>query len=430
MLLAIPGGDPPEISTGVAAPLAPALAAGVELLGAYRGSGYREAPGLVRRGGRTLEISPLLYLVCATIDGQRHLPEIARLVSATSGRQATAGDVSYLLEHKLAPLGLLADAGPAVVPHSHSPALGLSLRAAVLPSKAVRQVTGPLRVLFRPPLVAGVLVAWAALDVWLVTARGMGRGLGDVVADPPLVLLLAALTLLAGAFHELGHAAAARYGGADPGVIGVGIYLVWPVFYNDLNDCYRLDRAGRLRSDLGGVYFNGVFVLLLGAAYLLTGFQALVLAIAVQHLAILYQFLPFLRLDGYYVVSDLAGVPDLFSRIRPILWSLVPGRPPSPALTGLRRRARVIVTGWVVVTVPLLAALLVLLIVRLPEMTATAWSSAGAEVLAFAAAWGDGALATMALACLQIALLVVAPLGILLTLGCAVWSRLAWVARR
>ena len=26
--------------------------------------------------------------------------------------------------------------------------------------------------------------------------------------------------------HEFGHAAAARYGGADPGVIGAGLYLV------------------------------------------------------------------------------------------------------------------------------------------------------------------------------------------------------------
>ena len=65
-------------------------------------------------------------------------------------------------------------------------------------------------------------------------------------------------------FHECGHAAACRYGGARPGVIGVGFYVVWPAFYTNVTDAYRLGRAGRIRTDLGGVYFNAVFVLAAG----------------------------------------------------------------------------------------------------------------------------------------------------------------------
>ena len=63
--------------------------------------------------------------------------------------------------------------------------------------------------------------------------------------------------VLATVFHEIGHASACRYGGAKPGVLGAGIYVVWPVFYCDVTDAYRLGKAGRLRTDLGGVYFNG-----------------------------------------------------------------------------------------------------------------------------------------------------------------------------
>ena len=44
--------------------------------------------------------------------------------------------------------------------------------------------------------------------------------------------------------------------GARPGRIGIGIYLVWPVFYTDVTDSWHLSETGRLRSDLGGVYFN------------------------------------------------------------------------------------------------------------------------------------------------------------------------------
>ena len=426
----MPGGDRP-VSTGVAdrGSPAPALAPDVELLGPYRGSGSREAPCLLRRHGRTVEVSPLLYLVCTTIDGRRDLDEIAALVGAACGRAATAEDVSWLLEHKLAPLGVLAgataDASAAAVPPPVRPVLGLSARAAVVPAAAVHRLTRPLTFLFRPPVLAVVLVAWAAMDAWLLASHGLARGVGHTAGSPSLLLVVAALTVAAGAFHELGHAAACRYGGATPGPIGAGIYLVWPVFYNDLDDSYRLDRAGRLRADLGGVYFNGVFVVVLGLAYLATGFQPLVVAVAVQHLAILQQFLPFVRLDGYYVVSDIAGVPDLFSRIRPILSSLVPGRPPSPAVTGLTRPARAVVTAWVLITVPVLIAVLVALVVRLPAMAATVWRSAQGEVLSFAAAWGDGALGAMALDCLQLVLLAVPPAGVLLTLALGVWSRLA-----
>ena len=69
------------------------------------------------------------------------------------------------------------------------------------------------------------------------------------------------LVVIATALHEIGHATATRYGGAEPGVMGAGIYIVWPAFYTDVTDAYRLNRSGRLRIDLGGVYFNCVFVL-------------------------------------------------------------------------------------------------------------------------------------------------------------------------
>jgi putative peptide zinc metalloprotease protein len=192
--------------------------------------------------------------------------------------------------------------------------------------------------------------------------------MSEVLRRPSLLVLICLLTVVAGGFHELGHATAGRYGGANPGVIGVGICLIWPVFFSDLTDSYRLSRRGRLRADLGGVYFNVVFMLMAGGCYALTGFHWLVLLIVLQHLAVAQQFLPFLRLDGYYLVSDLAGVPDLFGRIRPILSGLIPGHAPGPTVLELKPKVRRVVTVWVLSTVVLLTASLVLLLVRLPQM--------------------------------------------------------------
>ena len=43
-----------------------------------------------------------------------------------------------------------------------------------------------------------------------------------------------------------------------PGAMGAGLYLVWPAFYTDVTDSYRLGRGGRVRTDLGGLYFNAI----------------------------------------------------------------------------------------------------------------------------------------------------------------------------
>ena len=86
------------------------------------------------------------------------------------------------------------------------------------------------------------------------------NALQEVLATPSLLLALYALLTLAAVLHELGHAAACRYGGARPGRIGYGVYLVFPAFYTDVTT-HRLGRAGRARTDLGGLYFNAWFLL-------------------------------------------------------------------------------------------------------------------------------------------------------------------------
>ena len=329
-----------------------------------------EAPYLVRRhDGRMLELSPLLYTVARYMDGRRSVDDIASVVSAETGRRLTGENVAYLVAEKLTPLRVLHGSPTATDRPAGAPILGLHLRVAVVPMRAVRFIAGLLRPLFLPVVVLLVLASLAAADTWLVVAGRIGATLTQSLYRPGWLLALAGLTVVGGAFHELGHATGSRYGGAQPGAIGAGVYLLWPVFYNDLNDSYRLGRAGRLRADLGGVYFNAVYIVALMGVYGATGYRPLLLVAAVQHLVILQQFLPFVRLDGYYLVSDLAGVPDLFGRIRPLAAAVLLGR--DDRNTGwreLRPRVRVIVTAWIVLTLPLLAAGVVLLAISTPHL--------------------------------------------------------------
>ena len=278
----------------------PRLSPGLELIGEFEGSGLKEPPLIARRAdGQVVQLHQFLYAVAEQIDGRRDIAEIARRVTESIGREIAPDDLEYLIEEKLRPLGIVEAPGDQVAPITGlDPMLALKLKTAVVPERAVRAVTTLFRPLFLPPVVVAVLAGLAVLDYWLFVDHGVAQSVRQILLDPLLMLMVLGLVVLSAAFHECGHATATRYGGADPGVMGVGIYIVWPAFYTDITDSYRLGKAGRLRADLGGVYFNVVFILATGEAYLATGFEPLLIMIPLQHVEIIHQFLPFLRLTA------------------------------------------------------------------------------------------------------------------------------------
>jgi putative peptide zinc metalloprotease protein len=371
---AAPGQPPGKTPLSIASP--PRLADGVELLGAYKNSAYSKPPSLVRRAdGQIVQMSPLLYQVACRIDGSRGADAIAALVSADLDRSLDAEQVSYLIKAKLLPLGIVATAGvPRALPKAN-PLFALRARFTLLPERVANLVGVLLRPLFRWPVIAAVVSSMLAMDYWLFFVHGLGAGIEQVLRDPVDLLVVLGLTLVSAVFHECGHAAGCRYGGARPGVIGVGIYLVWPSFFTNVTDSYRLSRVGRLRTDLGGLYFNLVFMLALAGMYVGTSAQILLLVIAVTHLEMLDQLLPIVRFDGYFILSDLIGVPDLFARVVPIVKSALPAGRRDPRVAGLRRSARIVVTAWVLCVIPLLLFTIGYLLLHLPAFERALWHS-------------------------------------------------------
>ena len=351
------------------------------MLGEYQGSGYAQPPSLVRRAdGQVIQMSPLLYRVACHIDGARDPAAIAGLVSAELSRFLTADQVRYLITAKLQPLGVVADREtPGRRCRQASPLLALRARGTLLPERAASAAGTLLRPLFRGPVVVAVVVSVLAVDWWLFAVHGLGGGMRQVLRDPMDLLIVLGLSLVSAVFHECGHAAGCRYGGARPGVIGVGIYMVWPAFFTNVTDSYRLSRAGRLRTDLGGLYFNAVFMLALAGLYAATSAEVLLLVIAFTHLEMLEQLLPFVRFDGYFILSDLIGVPDLFARVVPVLRSAPPRGHRDPRVTGLRRSARIVVTAWVLCVIPLLAFSIGYLLLYLPAVNRALWHSASLQ---------------------------------------------------
>src|SRR6478736_2766243 len=407
-----PDGPPAAAHPGTLPP--PALADGIQLLGETKGSGYKQAPSLVRRAdGQTIQLTPLLYLVLEAVDGRRSLDEIAQHAGSQSGKPITADNVRTLIDTQLLPLGLLrlADGTQPEVKKSN-PLLGMRFRYSVTDPERTRKLTAPFATLFNPLIVVAVTAAFLATCWWVLMVKGLASATHEAFANPGLVLLILLVTVLSAGFHEFGHAAAARRGGATPGAMGTGLYLMWPAFYTDVTDSYRLGRAGRIRTDLGGLYFNAIVAVAIMGIWWATGFDALLLVVVTQILQMVRQLMPMVRFDGYHILADATGVPDLFQRIKPTLLALVPWRKTDPEAGLLKPWARAVVTIWVLVTVPLLLFSMATMVLTLPRVLGTAWDNGLKQQAMLSHSLATGDLADAAVRVIAIACLALPVLGI------------------
>jgi putative peptide zinc metalloprotease protein len=352
-----------------------------------------------------------MYLVVENIDGKRTLDEIGERVTEEYGRTVSGDNVKTLIENSLIRDGIVPGPdGKVVELKKADPMLRLKLRFTLVPDKAVNVLAAMLRPLFWPPGIVPVLAGLVVLDICYVGVHGVGQGMRDTIYNPLTMLLLYVLLVLSVGWHELGHATACKYSGARPGKIGFGVYIIWPAFFTDVTDVYSVGKAGTVRTDLGGVYFNAIFSLAVGGIYFLTGFEPILVLIMIQHLLIIYNFMPMLRLDGYFVIADSTGVPDLFSRIKPVLKSMKPGEEAPKQVAELKTGVRRVVTIWVLLTVPILILVFTTMVIHAPRVIATSWDSFFVQKNTIARALSGGDIAKAIVGGIQ-ALMLVLPVG-------------------
>ena len=345
-----------------------------------------------------MQVSELLYRVVELVDGHRSTGAIARHLTDTTRWEVAEEDVTRIIERKLAPLGLV-DHPDWLQATDRAPSpLLVNARLRVIGPAPIERVARVGQHLFWPPALGALLVLVLASQVWLFTEGQPGVAMQQLVSTPLSLPLLAGLLLLAGATHEFGHAAALRYGGARARGMGIGWYLVVPILYTDVTESYRLSRGARVRTDLGGLYFHLLAAAAFIAAYAATGHEAFLVAALLIDLDVARQLIPFIRLDGYWVLADLTGIPDLFAHAAPRLRRLFGKDRDGPAPPALRPRVRRIFAAYLVLTVPIIAGLFGYVIWQAPRVVSRASAVLESRANLFADALqrgelGDGLLA-------------------------------------
>lgn len=171
-----------------------------------------------------------------------------------------------------------------------------------------------------------------------------------------MVYFAGALTLVK-AGHELAHAYTAKRFGLKVPVMGVAFILFWPILYTDTTDGWRLpSKKQRLQIGIAGVAFElavAVFATLCWHLLPLGPWKGVMfmLASSTWIMSLTVNLNPFMRFDGYYLLSDLLDTPNLqqrsFALGRWFLRRLILGIDlPCPENLPGRRRAILITYGY------------------------------------------------------------------------------------
>jgi putative peptide zinc metalloprotease protein len=194
---------------------------------------------------------------------------------------------------------------------------------AVDPDRFLHRTQKYVRWLWTPPAVAFSCVLFAlTLGVYVQHWDTIWRQTLETYAfyqKPFLqVLQFFAVFVSIGVFHELSHAYVTKFYGGEVHSIGFALFYFAPSMYCDCSDSILFEsRWQRLWVSLAGIYVEAWMTVLATALWLATypdtslhdfAYKAMLYA-GVS--TVFFNINPLIKIDGYYALTDLLGIPTL-----------------------------------------------------------------------------------------------------------------------
>ena len=124
--------------------------------------------------------------------------------------------------------------------------------------------------------------------------------------------------LLSLIIHEIGHATATISIGKRAKEIGFGFYMMFPVFYTDVTSAWNMKKKERILVNIGGIYFqlivNTIVIVILSLFPQYAWIKALNGLVISNAFVVVISITPFFRNDGYWILSDYWGIPNLLKK--------------------------------------------------------------------------------------------------------------------
>ncbi|HXT60001.1 MAG TPA: efflux RND transporter periplasmic adaptor subunit [Pirellulales bacterium] len=185
---------------------------------------------------------------------------------------------------------------------------------------------------------SSVLIVFAAIVLWLNRLEFVSDLASNLRWQ---TLLLGVLTLiLVTTLHESAHGLTCKHFGGEVHEVGFLLIFFMPSFFCNVSDAWLLpEKWKRLAITFAGGYFELCLWALAALIWRLTLEDSLVnylawTVVSVSGARVLLNFTPFIKLDGYYLLSDALDIANLRQRalaraaagVRWLLWGAA--RPP------------------------------------------------------------------------------------------------------
>jgi putative peptide zinc metalloprotease protein len=288
-------------------------------------------------------IGELEYEVCSAIDGKASIAEVLFRIQNQSpfGRQASLEKIQKIIVW-LTHSGLVEEIKPGTHHPSAAPKIApppssaqakwfdpSSFKVPLLSEDLLHKLSGRFTWLISVPCLILAMMVWCVAIVMFIQNNTEFVSLGKKLFVPGSqwwwLVAWAVLKLV----HETGHAvASARVGSKSKGA-GIGFMFFAPMPYVDVSNLWQIENKwSRALVSAAGILFELTFASL-----------ALILACNCEHTSIRYLCFtivtlgtfstiafngnPLMRFDGYYVMVDLIGRPNLWQDASKSVWTFL-----------------------------------------------------------------------------------------------------------
>ncbi len=283
-------------------------------------SQYGEMQHLIIVNERHFKLNQAAFILIKLIEKSHSLDEIALEYSNMQSQKFTTHDIILIINKTIVPIDIVESDEQNLLRQNKS---FLSFKFTLFSATTLKPITGKLCNLFNPNI-AKVLLFLIVASHYFVIVNYFGKSELTNLSKSPSYLFWSAILILGSImFHELGHASACRYFGAKHKEIGFGLYIIFPVFYSNITDSWRLKPMNRAYIDIGGIYFQYIFNLILLCLYFIDGnilFLDVIKIVCIQSVLTLN---PFFRFDGYWLATDLLDIPNLRKRTEDYIQFLI-----------------------------------------------------------------------------------------------------------
>lgn len=275
---------------------------------------------------RRWQINKCLYNIIKLIDGKRNIKDIAIELSNVLEKEMSELDVQSVFDKFVIRHGLL-EGYESTDEKSNKKSKYLWFKITLIKSSVVEKFRF-LNSLFNIRVVLTTLIIGLflhVLDFILFKDQINFKSFFSITRlnNFNFFITLIVVQFFGVFLHEFGHMSASMRYNLTPGNIGGAFYFTSPVLFADVNNVWELKRKERVVVNLGGVYFQFIVFSIACLISLLTQNSYIFISVLIGIIGMVNNFNPFLKWDGYWVVSDLLGIPNLHQTIKEYIDSIL-----------------------------------------------------------------------------------------------------------